>query len=100
MGVFILPDGASGGAIETLCRRSIAGSETSRCVEAYIDCLKDEKALCSRNEDKTFAHARLAAGEEPVARVGEGALQGTWNFDAGAFADLSAFLLRLFGPAP
>lgn len=96
VGVFILPDGAGAGAVETLCRRSVAGDEASRCVEAFIDCLKEQRALRSRNEDKTFAHAWLAAGEDPVARVGEGARQGAWDFDSVAFAELSAFLRKLF----
>ena len=98
VGVFILPDGAEAGAVETLCRRSVAGADASRCVEAYIECLKENDVMCSRNEDKTFAHAWLAAGEDPVARVGEGALQGVWDFDSDAFADLSAFLRNLFEP--
>ena len=96
VGIFILPDGAGTGAVETLCRRSVAGGEASRCVEAFIDCLKEQRALRSRNEDKTFAHAYLAAGEDPVARVGEGARQGAWDFDSEAFAELSAFLRKLF----
>ncbi len=96
VGVFILPDGAGTGAVETLCRRSVAGDEASRCVEAFIDCLKEQRALRSRNEDKTFAHAYLAAREHPVARVGEGARQGAWDFDSEAFAELSAFLRKLF----
>ncbi len=99
VGVFILPDGAGTGAVETLCRRSVAEDEASRCVEAFIDCLKKQEALQSRNEDKTFAHAWLAAGDDPVARVGEGAQQGAWDFDSGAFADLTDFLQRLFALA-
>ena len=99
VGVFILPDGEGTGAIETLCRYSVARGAASGCVETYIDCLKEQGALQSRNEDKTFAHAWLAAGEDPVARVGEGARQGVWDFDSDAFADLSAFLRNLFEPA-
>ncbi len=100
VGVFILPDGAGIGAIETLCRRSVVGGAASGCVEAFIDCLKEQGALQSRNEDKTFAHAWLAAGADPMARVGEGARQGAWDFDSDAFADLSKFLRKLFAPAP
>ena len=96
VGVFILPDGASSGAIETLCRRSVAGGAASQCVEAFIDCLKEQRTLRSRNEDKTFTHAWLAATKDPVARVGEGARQGVWNFDDPAFGKLSAFLRTLF----
>ena len=96
VGVFILPDGIEAGAMETLCRRSVAGREASRCVDTYIECLKDREVLHSRNEDKTFAHAYLAAAKDPVARVGEGARQGAWNFDDPAFGKLSAFLRTLF----
>ena len=96
VGVFILPDGAGAGAIETLCRQSVAGGSTSRCVEAYIACLKQHRAMRSRNEDKTFAHAWLAAEKDPVARVGEGARQGVWDFGSVAFANLSSFLGSLF----
>lgn len=96
VGVFILPDGAEAGAVETLCRRSVSGNQASRCIEAFIDCLKEQRTLHSRNEDKTFAHAYLAAGMDPIARVGEGARQGVWDFDSEAFAGLSAFLRKLF----
>ena len=100
VGVFILPDGRGAGAVETLCRCSVAESAASGCIEAFIDCLKEQGALQSRNEDKTFAHAYLAAADDPVARVGEGAQQGAWDFDSDAFADLSDFLRKLFPPAP
>lgn len=45
------------------------------------------------------AHAYLASRRDPVARVGEAARQGVWNFDHPAFADLDKFLLRLAGIA-
>ncbi len=96
VGVFILPDGAGTGAVETLCRQSVTGDKASRCVEAFIDCLKERRVLCPRNEDKTFAHAYLAAGKDPVARVGEGARQGVWDFGSEAFAEMSDFLRELF----
>lgn len=98
VGVFIVPDGNAPGAIETLCRRSCKEDPASGCVEGYMSCLDglDERgAMRSGNRDKTFAHAYLAATDDPVARVGEGALQGAWDFDSDAFADLSAFLREL-----
>lgn len=95
VGVFIVPDGNAPGAIETLCRRSREGDAASGCVEGYMSCLDGRGAMRSGNRDKTFAHTYLAATDDPVARVGEGALQGAWNFDSDAFADLSAFLRQL-----
>lgn len=95
VGVFIVPDGNTPGAIETLCKRSREGDTVSGCVEDYLSCLDGRGVTRSGNRDKSFAHVYLAATDDPVARVGEGALQGVWDFDSDAFADLSAFLCDL-----
>lgn len=95
IGVFIVPDGSQPGAIETLCRHSLEGEEAAKCADEYMECLKTHNALQSKNEDKTFAHAYLAAMEDPVARVGEGALQGVWDFQSPAFGALSQFVRDL-----
>lgn len=95
IGVFIAPDGARPGAIETLCRRSVEGKPAAACADEYMKCLENRGAMRSSNIDKSFAHAYLAALPNPVARVGEGALSGAWNFDSPAFEELSRFLRRL-----
>lgn len=95
IGVFIVPDGSQPGAIETLCRRSVAGEAAAKCVDDYMECLTTNNALKSKNPDKTFTHAYLAAMEDPVARVGEGALQKVWDFQSPAFAALSQFVRGL-----
>ena len=95
IGVFIVPDGEEPGAIETLCRRSRDGDEVAKCVDQYLNCLAGNEAMRSTNEDKSFAHAYLAAMEDPVARVGEGAKQGVWDFESAAFAELSEFVRKL-----
>lgn len=97
IGVFIIPDGAEPGAMETLCRRSVEGTDAAGCVDAYLECLERHGALSSNNLDKSFAHAWLAAARNPVARVGEGARSGVWDFGSPAFAPLSRFLRDLEG---
>lgn len=92
IGIFIVPDGSEPGAIETVCRRSVQDEDAAKCVEAYMECLEVHDALKSNVPDKTFAHAYLAATLDPVARVGEGALQGVWNFQSPAFASLRQFI--------
>ncbi len=92
IGVFIVPDGVQPGAIETLCRRSIKGSETAQCVEQYLGCLDRHGALKSASRDKSFTHACLAAARDPVSRVGEGARQGAWDLESRAFDQLVTFL--------
>ena len=95
IGVFIVPDVSQSGAIETLCRRSVQGEGAAECTDEYMECLTTNNALKSRNPDKTFTHAYLAAMEDPVARVGEGALQGVWDFQSPAFDALSQFVRDL-----
>ena len=90
----IMPDGEAPGVVETLCRRSSGGDDVSKCVEEYMRCLSEQNAMRSTNVDKTFAHAYLAAMGDPVARVGEGALQGVWDFGSPSFSELSGFLRR------
>ncbi|MYA23655.1 MAG: hypothetical protein F4Z30_13130 [Gemmatimonadetes bacterium] len=95
IGVFIVPDGSQSGAIETLCRRSVQDEDAAKCVDDYMECLTTHNALQSKNADKTFTHAYLAAMEDPVARVGEGAQQGVWDFQSPAFGALSQFVRDL-----
>ena len=95
MGVFVVPDGSSTGALETLCRRSVDGTDAAGCVDEYIACLERHDAMQSRNTDKSFAHAYLAAMRDPLARVGEGARIGVWDLESPAFAALSGFLRDL-----
>ena len=95
IGVFIVPDGSQSGAIETLCRRSVEGEDAAKCADEYMECLKTHDALQSKNADKTFTHAYLAAMRDPVARVGEGAQQGVWDFQSPAFDALSQFVRDL-----
>ena len=98
IGVFIVPDGSQPGAIETLCRRSVAGKAAAKCVDDYMECLTTNNALKSKNLDKTFTHAYLAATKDPVARVGEGARQKVWDFQSPAFDALSQFVRDLSLP--
>ena len=100
VGIFIVPDGQAQGALETRCVRSVAETPGGRCVERYLACLRDGDALVSRNRDKSFAHAWLASRRDPMARVGEAAQQGEWNFDHPAFAPLVQFVERLMNANP
>ena len=95
IGVFIVPDGLGRGAMETLCRRSVEGTNAALCVDEYLQCLERHDVMGSRNTDKSFTHAYLAAMEDPVARVGEGAKQGVWSLESPAFAALVRFLRDL-----
>lgn len=95
VGVFVLPDGNTPGAVESLCRESVKNTDVARCVEQYLNCLTERDAMQSNNRDKSFAHAYLASMRNPVARVGEGARMGFWDLNSPVFNDLSGFVREL-----
>ncbi len=95
VGVFIVPGGDRCGAIETLCRCSVMDTAAARCVEQYLQCLETHNAMASANSDKSFVHAYLASTRNPVARVGEGAQGGVWNFSSPAFREIRNFVCSL-----
>jgi hypothetical protein len=100
IGVFVVPDGSGEGAIETICKQSVVGTDAAKCVDEYLERLTTRNALRSKNPDKTFAHAYLAAGQDPTARVGEGAQQSAWNFQSPAFEGLCSFIRDLASRKP
>ena len=99
VGVFVMPDGKNRGALEALCRQSVRAEPVGGCVNEYLDCLRDRGRWgTGRNtaqRDKAFVHAFLASGEDPVARTGEAARDGIWNFEHSAFKPVTDFLSRL-----
>ena len=97
IGVFIMPDGEEKGALETLCRRAVQDTEIGRCATEYLRCLERAGRVASNaaRRDKAFAHTYLAGGDDPVARVGEGAQQSTWDYTHAAFSPLVDFVRRL-----
>jgi len=95
VGVLILPDGHSPGAVEELCWESVKDTSIGRCVTDYLDCLASLSALLSTNTGKTLAHAYLAAQYEPSHTVGVGALKNYWPLTHPAFAGVKAFFETL-----
>ena len=95
VGVFILPDGTSPGAVEDLCWKAVADTAAGKCSTVYLECLEESGALASKNPAKTLVHSYLAAQVDPSARVGEGALKGYWSFDHLVFNPLKDFVRRL-----
>lgn len=95
VGVFIMPDGESNGAIEALCIRSIEKLVEAQCVREYLECLKENRVLHSNDIDKSFVHAFLAAQTNPLLRVGETAQRRIWDPESPAFGQLRVFLNKL-----
>lgn len=104
VGVFVMPDGQSPGALEALCRQSVADSPAGLCVEEYMHCLTERDGWeattrsSTAQKDKAFVHAYLASRRNPVVRTGEGALQGVWDLGHHAFRPVTGFLRELIAP--
>ena len=90
--VFILPDCASRGMLETLCLAAVAGDPVMHCVERFMDCVRQHASAPPRNEDKARLHAFLASRTRPDLRLAEAAEKGHWPWDAPAFEALMHFL--------
>ena len=95
VGVFILPDGDSPGAVEDLCWQAVKDTPAGQCSTTYLECLEELGALTSKNTAKTLVHTYLAAQKDPSTSVGVGARKDYWPFDHTAFAPIGEFLRRL-----
>jgi hypothetical protein len=93
--VFVLPDGANPGMLESVCLESVKNNPAFRCVEDYFDCASRAAARQPNNRAKAFLPAWLASEVEPDKRLGEAAEAGYWNWHDPAFAALRVFLLAL-----
>jgi hypothetical protein len=97
VGVFIVPDNASPGMIETLCMQSVEDDPAVGCVREFFDCVADRAGRRPANIHKARAQAFLATLETVDYHVGRAADRGSWNFDHRAFGPLIEFLRRLAG---
>lgn len=98
VGVFVLPDGTSEGMLEDLCLAAVTGDAMMPCLEAYLRCIDERRALVgsapiARNQlPKARVHAFLASRPEPDRRVGEAAEAGIWPWEADALRPLVDFV--------
>ena len=94
VGVFLLPDGGSGGSLDTLRRESVADDLRLRCVDDYLSCLKDLDKP-AKDDDKAFVFAYSVAVGRKGDRVSSLARHGELNLAHEAFNPLAGFLKKL-----
>ena len=99
LGAFLTPDGASSGAIETLCRGAVRSPGLAACVDQLVDCAGMPHATHSNPrvaEDKGWLRAYLGMILEPDLRFHQ-AFEHPQGIDAthAVFASLRAFILAL-----
>jgi len=94
LGIFIMPDNAAQGMLETLCLKAVQDNEAMNCVNEFIACSQDLKKK-PKNIDKAKAHAYLSIMPDIANSVDRGAQKGHWNFNASALKPLIDFLTQL-----
>ena len=96
--VFIAPDNAAPGNLETMLNRTRAGDKVDRCIDEYFDCLGEQAGfdLSGGHLDKARAHARIAASSNPARSVGHSVrASGVWDLDHESLAPARTFLSSL-----
>ena len=96
VGVFIMPNNKSSGALETLCLETVKDAKEMDCVNLFIDCANQlENPPKEKDFDKAKVQAFLAIMPEVPNRLGIGAKRGYWDFDSAELAPLKNFLSEL-----
>jgi hypothetical protein len=97
--VFVMPDGATDGMLESLCREAVGSDPATPCVVSYLDCLAKAGVPGTphpaNRQDKAFVRAFLASRPEPDKLLGQAAQAGYWPWADAAFAPLIAVLQQL-----
>lgn len=94
VGIYILPDNSSEGAIEDLCLKIVEKDKKTKCVENFINCankLNDSP----NNISKAKVQAFLAIKSEIANTLGLAAKKGYWDFNSVHLSDLKHFLENL-----
>ena len=90
--VYIMPDNAAGGDLETLILRAVEGRTALDCVDTYIECLK-ERGITVQHERKTKLHAFLASDPgDPTLQPGQAIDAGVIPWNSPAFDGVHRFL--------
>ncbi len=95
VGVYVLPDCASPGTLETLCLSAVACDPAIQCVKQYVQCLKETAGVSHCISDKARAYAFLASRSKPELRVGEATEAGHWCLESPVYDPLKRFLQAL-----
>jgi hypothetical protein len=95
VGFFLMPDGSSLGAVETLCRRAVRNTALAVCVDQLVTCAGSPHGSQAR-ADKGWLHAYLAMTADPNLRFHQ-AFAASDGIDPAhpAFDPLRAFLHAL-----
>ena len=94
--MFVLPDDASDGNLESLLWRSIEDTSEAHCSDDFLKCLELGNIAVTRR-DKARIQAYLASKSKPHGSVGVAAERKHWDAEHDAFSEIRRFLTDLQG---
>lgn len=97
IGIFVTPDGAKNGEIETLVWDAWSGDPANlpakKCVEQYRDCMA-AAGFVAQSPEKGLVSTLLAIRNDEDPRLGPGAQQRVFDFARPEFGNLLSFLAK------
>lgn len=93
LGLYVMPDCRSKGALETLCLKAVKDKKFMPCIEKFMECLKTINPDMKR-EHKREILAFLAAYSKSARqdRIGKYVKDGVFNMESDIFKDITDFL--------
>jgi len=97
IGVFIVPDGQSPGALEELCLRAVRDDLALQCTDEFLACVVTRSGVACPQQDaaKARLNAWLASRRNPTLRLGQAIASGDIPPDSSAFGPIRQFLQDL-----
>ena len=90
--VFILPNNADTGMLETLLCETIENDDLVCCIDSFFECVGDLPGISKKRRDKARAQVFLSTKDNPGCSVGVAAKKGYWNLEHEAFDGVRKFL--------
>lgn len=97
LGVYILPDNRSSGALEDLYLQAISEAMDLSCVDEFLACVRSRTGVSCRPQDvpKARLNAWLASRRNPTRRPGQALMTPDIPFNSPAFGPIKQFLQEL-----
>jgi hypothetical protein len=92
---FILPGQDRKGELEDLLLDAVANDPAIPCVDAFLECVKEEVGSFPRKLSKAKTQAFLASRKESGLLLGQAADAGHWNFRSRVYSPIKKFLRAL-----
>ncbi len=93
VGIFVIPGKDKNGELEDFLLESITTNSEMRCVDSFINCIRNMKAI--KKSAKFRLYAWISSQEPPGLKLGQAADIGLFDFSHTSFSELTNFINKL-----